>query len=213
MSARDAGTIPTELFDLYRATSYLSASALSGFDTEYQRVISTYFGRVMRSLLDCLDEAAKAVVDMREETGQLYTPIKRVRGERWDERAGRRYRAAFRLFLIDLVGALDALTELIALVLPSGVPGLRLARGSFGSLRTWLKEPYPQATGLVTPVQHHVERLHAVLSPHIGDNPKDDWFELLRIYRNKVTHLGHQSWLQLGLQASDEEIYYFLPRT
>lgn len=214
VSARDAGTIPTELFDLYRATSYLSASALCGFDTEYQRLVSTYFGRVMRSLLDCLDEAAKAVAHMREETAQLYTPIKKVRGERWDRSADRRYRATFRLFLIDLVGALDALTELIALVLPSGVPGLKLAKGSFGSLRTWLRKPCPQANGLVTPVQHHVERLHAALSPHIAaDNSKDDWFELLRIYRNKVTHLGHQSWLQLGLQATDEEIYYFLPRT
>lgn len=214
VSARDTGAIPIELFDLYRATSYLSASALCGFDTEYQRLISTYFGRVMRSLLDCLDEAAKAVAIMREETGQLYTPIKRIRGDNWDRSAGRRFRATFRLFLIDLVGALDALTELVALVLPSGVPGLKLAKGSFGSLRAWLKKPQPQASGLVTPVQHHVEQLHAVLSPHItADDPKDDWFELLRIYRNKVTHLGHQSWLQLGLQASDEEIYYFLPRT
>lgn len=216
VTARDAGAIPAELFDLYRATGYLSASAIPGFETEQQRLISTYFARVMRSLLDCLDETAASINDMRDEISCMYTPIKKIRGEKWDRSAGRRYRATFRLFLIDLVGALDALAELVALVLPGGVPELKLAKGSFGGLRAWAKKPQAHISEvrIVTPVQYHVERLHAVLSKHVAANqPESDWFELLRIYRNKVTHLGHQLWLQLGLQASDDEIYYFLPRT
>jgi hypothetical protein len=215
VAARDAGTIPPEVYGLYRATHYLSAGSVAGFDTEEQRLISTYFSRVMRSLLDCLDESANLVDDARDQISRLYTPLKRIRGEAWDKKAGREYRATFRLFLIDLVGALDALAELVALGLPGGVPGLRLGKCTFGTLLSWARKPLPRNVGIVTPVQHHAERLHEVLKQLVpAERPEEDWFELLRIYRNKVTHLGHQAWLQLGLQSKDDdEFYYFLPRT
>src|SRR3954454_13410777 len=47
--ARAEGHIPSELWDLYRATRYLSASALAGFDTPEARIVTVYFSRLMRS--------------------------------------------------------------------------------------------------------------------------------------------------------------------
>jgi hypothetical protein len=212
--ARDEGTIPFELYDLYRLTSFLSVSRIAGFDTEYERLISTYFARVMRSILDCLDEAAALVVEADDHLKQTHTPLKKLRGEKWDKSAGRKFRATFRLFLIDLTGSLDAAAELVGLILPGAVTGLQPGKASFSILRSWAGRALVSPPGIVYPAQHYSERLHDSLVKVVrSDRPESDWFELLRMYRNKVTHLGHQSWLHLGLQSDDDEIYYFLPRT
>lgn len=214
VKAREQGTIPSELYDLYRLTSFLSASRIAGFDTEYERLISTYFARVMRSTLDCLDEASALVAEADDHLKQTYTPLKKLRGEKWDKTAGRKFRATFRLFLIDLIGSLDAAAELVALLLPHAVTGLQPGKASFTILRTWAGRALVSPPGIVSPAQHYSERLHDSLAKVVrSDRAESDWFELLRMYRNKVTHLGHQSWLHLGLQSDDNEIYYFLPRT
>lgn len=213
VTARDAGIIPIALYDFYRATNYLSPSGIAGWSTDTARIVSGYFARAVRSLAECLIEATELKAQMLRHVSEMYTPLKKIRGEPWDPEATRKFRSAFRLWLIDLAGALDSLAEVAAIILPRAIDGVRVTRGAAGPLLKWASQPLSTYTGLVTPVQHHAEALHRAISPHVALAPNHDWVSFVRMYRNKMTHFGHQAFLNYGLQCgSDGEIYYFLPR-
>ena len=204
------GLIPQALYDLYRATNYLSPSGIAGWQTEASRGVSGYFARVVRGLHECVVESGELLDQVLEMMPQLYTPLNRGNVER---ASVSKFRGAFRLLFINFVGSLDAMAELVALVLPQEIPALRAGRGSFGPLLKWVRKPLPAVQGIISPARFHAENLHTVLASLLSASAdRKDWVTLVRLYRNKLTHFGHQAWINFGLQCSDRKIYYFLPR-
>src|SRR5438105_2834928 len=132
IEAKRIGYIPEQLWDLYRATRYLSASSLAGLETEGARVVTVYFARLIRSIKECLTDAAELRAAMRELNGRQYDPRKPYPHE-FDRDAARRHRSAFRSLLVNLVGALDVFADVIAIMLPREVPNLRAGGAAFAS--------------------------------------------------------------------------------
>jgi len=207
--------LPSSLVDFYNDTNYLSASRLAGFDTASQRVLTVYINRLFGSLKECVVEAHEQASEHKEFLRQTYDPTKGSKDEQAEELARRKARAAFRLFLIDIFGAFDAVAELIAVFLPGELERLILGKGMFTQhVYDWAARPLSPPGIIISPARPFVERLYAYVRAEVVDDAVGGpWFSLLRGYRNKVTHLGHQTWQEYGLQAADGNIYSFLPRT
>jgi len=210
--ARDSRVIPESLYHLYRETNYLSPSGIAGWETESGKVVSGYFSRVVRSLAECVIESSNLNNDMLMLLSETYTPLKRARGESWDRDAPRKFRSAFRLWLIDVTGALDSLAEITGILLPGAVKDLGVGHGASGPLLKWASSESQTAQGVIDPITHYAETLRVGLHAHVTLEPRHDWLRLVRIYRNKLTHFGHQAFVNFGLQGPDSEVYYFLPR-
>lgn len=210
-----SGLLPPGLRDFYQETNFLSASRLAGFDTASKRVLTVYINRLFGSLKECIVEAHEQAQEHRMYLAGTYDPIKGKQDEQAEEIARRKTRAAFRLFMIDIFGAFDVVAELIAVFLPGEVDALRLGRGMFTKhVYDWAAQPLPTPGLIVSPATPYVEHLHQYIRREVIDDVVGGpWFKLLRFYRNKVTHLGHQTWQEYGLHAADDKIYYFLPRS
>jgi hypothetical protein len=168
----------------------------------------------MRGLKECIVESAELVSDVAEQGRNTYTPEKSATGQEWDRRASYKQRSAFRLLMIDLFGTLDSVAEITALLLPGSVPNLSPGWSSFSSMYAWLAKPLPPPQGIVMPTTHFAEQLHQRLAPAVVPSvgPERQWFELLRLLRNKAAHLGHQAWQNVGLQTKSGEIGLFIPK-
>lgn len=213
--AKVAGQIPGGLWDLYRSTRYLSASALGGFETAEERIITVYFSRLIRSAKACLTDAADLRDQMREWLPRQYDPRKSG-PNRFDRRASRRYRSAFRSLLVNLIGALDVLADSIAILLPRQIPKLVAGSASFNTLEKWLRSEQVLPLGLITPAQHYSTELHESLASEVivRSGPERDWLPLMRMYRNKVAHLGHDSYVQFGFEPRvGNQLAFFIPRS
>lgn len=209
-----SGLLPASVVQFYTDTNYLSASRLAGFDTESKRVLTVYINRLFGSLKECVVEAQEQASEHAEFLRQTYDPTKGSKDEQAEELARRRARAALRLFLIDLFGAFDAVAELIAVFLPGELERLTPGKGMFTKhVYEWAARPLGASGIIISPARPFVERLHAYIRAELVDDAVGGpWFDLLRAYRNKVTHLGHQTWQEYGFQGGDGNIYYFLPR-
>ena len=55
--ARDSGAIPGSLFDLYTRAGYLSLGTAPPFMKDDEHILFSYFGRLLRSVMNALVEA------------------------------------------------------------------------------------------------------------------------------------------------------------
>jgi hypothetical protein len=207
--------LPSSVLDFYDITKYLSASRLAGFDTASKRAVTVYMTRVFGSLKECLEEAFEMVGEHKTQLGRAYNPLRVQRNEAEEQTAGRLARRAFRLFVIDIFGAFDSLTELVGLLLPGEIKDLRLGTGMFTKqIYNWATRSLPDPGSVLSPALPFVERLHTYVRHEVVEDAIGaSWFDLLRLYRNKVTHLGHQTWPEFGIEGRDANVYYFLPRS
>lgn len=210
-----SGLLPPGLRDFYQSTKFLSASRLAGFDTASKRVVTVYINRLFGSLKECIVEAQEQAEEHQTYLEGMYDPIKGKQDEAAEELARRKTRAAFRLFMIDIFGMFDVVAEMIAVFLPGELDRLRVGRSMFTKhVYEWASQSLPAPGIIISPARPHVERLHEYIRREVVDDLiGGPWFNLLRVYRNKVTHLGHQTWQAYGLHAADDKIYYFLPRS
>ena len=136
--ARDAGVIPTSLFDLYLRANYLSFGSAPRFLTDDEHVLFTYFSMVVRSIKESLGEAGEQLPLFMTQLNLTYDPIKRVKGEPWEPEADKRSRKHFREVLLSLQAALDAFADLAAVLLTEGPSyrDSRLGEHNSASLKT-----------------------------------------------------------------------------
>jgi hypothetical protein len=214
-AAKTAGYIPDALWDLYRSTGYLSASGLAGVQTAEARIVTVYFSRLIRSVKECLLDAVELRAQMRELSPRQYDPRKPYPHE-FDREAARRHRSAFRSLLVNLVGALDVFADTVAVMLPHEIPRLKAGGAAFSEIEKWLAKPHQALSGVVTPREHYAAELHERLAPEVvvTIGPERDWLPLMRMYRNKAAHLGHESYVQFGLEAKvGDSLAFFIPRS
>ena len=211
--ARDSGSIPGELFDLYCRANYLSFGGATRFLTDSDNVLFSYFSMLLRSVMESLTDSKEQVRAFIETQRLTYDAGKKIRGESWDPEADTRARRHFRDLLIALQSSLDALADLIALFFTGLIPGLRLGRAQFGRVEEWLKRT-PKSVGIVvTPFDHYLRQLFDALEPVVNaPGPERDWLPLMRMLRNKAAHLGQPVFRQIGLHDKTPKFYTFIPR-
>jgi hypothetical protein len=107
--ARDSGSIPIELFDLYCRANYLSFGGATRFLRDPDNVLFSYFSMLLRSVMESLTDSREQARAFIEDQGLTYDAGKAIRGESWDPEADARARRHFRDLLIALQTSLDAL--------------------------------------------------------------------------------------------------------
>jgi len=169
---------------------------------------------MLNALLSCFVESKELLNEVEHYEELDYTPIKRAKGEKWDENASKLQGRAFKLFILELSSALDLLSELVALLLPGIVPDLKLGRSLYSSLDVWLSNPINTTSSIVKHKEHYAVQLHDALNNEkIKDSSEMDWYGLLRLYRNKLAHLGVPSIRKLVFHDSEGNFYKFIPKS
>ena len=213
VAARDSGVLPPAVFALYSRASFLSFGGAPPFLSDDKRFLFSYFSMLLRSVKESLTDADEELKLFIEVQGQVYDPGKKIRGEPWDPTADDRARRHFRLLLLALQGALDAVADLVALFLTGLVPGLQLARAQFARIEAWLYRPLPAPELVITPQRQYLENLYSRLRPLVlADAPERDWLPLMRMFRNKAAHLGDSVFRYVGLHDNASKFYTFVPR-
>jgi len=214
IQARDAGVIPSSLFDLYLRANYLSFGSAPRFLRDDENVLFTYFALIVRSIKESLADADGQLPLFAEQENLTYDPIKRFKGEPWSPDADKKARKHFRDIVISLQAALDAMSDVVALLLTALVPGLTVGRAQFTSIENWLLNALPEMGFVVSPADHHLRNFHGALQPLVHPSGSDrEWLPLMRLLRNKVAHLGQPLFREVGLpHATEERAYVFVPR-
>jgi hypothetical protein len=214
IQARDSGSIPIELFDLYCRANYLSFGGATRFLTDPDNVLFSYFCMIVRSVTESLADSMTQVSGFCEDQKLTYDAGKVIHGEPWDPEADGRARRHFRDLLIALHSSLDGLSDLISLFFTGLIPGLRLGRAQFRVVEHWLKRPQKSPAGIiVTPFDHYLRELFDALNPVVNSaGPETDWLPLMHLLRNKAAHLGQPVFRQVGLHDKTPKVYTFLPR-
>jgi hypothetical protein len=211
--ARDNGYIPASLYGLYQRAQFLSFGAAPRFLSDPDNILFSYSGLVLRSVQQSLVEARDAQRDFIAANGLVFDRMKEATGQPWERGADKRARKNFRDMLIALSTALDSLADLIAIFLPGGIKGLEVGRSQFSRVEKWLEKPLAPLGLIVTPSEHHLNRLHSALDVLINAPlPEKDWLPLMRLLRNKSAHLGQPLFRQVALQAPDGTFFTFIPR-
>ena len=213
VGARDSGVIPQSLFGLYESANYLSFGAASGFLADSERVLFGYFGMLLRGLKDALVEGAELAREFEQIQGNVYDPVKKLRGEKWDPRAPLRARRTFRYLTVTISSCLDNFSELVALFFTGRIPGLELGKAEFIRVEEWLRRPSQPTSSIVSPQDHHLQFLHRELQPTVcAIDHEQDWLPLLRLYRNKSVHMGDHMFRIMGFYDNKGVSYSFIPR-
>jgi|GEM_PF-1658933 len=211
--SRADGEIPEALFDFYRAADYFSYGKAPPFLADTSNLLFGYLGLVVGSLRECLAESAMSVKSVARHQQDIYTPLKKVRGETWDPEASGKQQKAFKELVLALSTSLDLSAEVVALLFAGSGPNLSVGRASFTAVRQWLEEPLPEdSSTIVSPTEYLLRKLHISLSPLVPRDGSDkDWVKLLWLYRNKLAHLGYM-FQHFWLQDRSGQFYGFLPR-
>lgn len=211
--ARESGSIPRELYDLYEKAHYLSFGSAPKFLGDPDKVLFSYFGMLLRSLMESLVDSKEKAQSFIQDQKLGYDVGKRLRGETWDPDADARPRRHFRDLLIALQSSLDALADLIALFFTGRVPGLYFGRAQFARVEQWLKRPRPPFGLIATPYDEPLQMLFDSLGPIVNAaGPESEWLPLMRMLRNKAAHLGQPVFRQVGLHDKTPAVYTFIPR-
>ena len=213
VDARKSGVLPESVFEFYQLAQYLSFDSAPPYLSDSDRILFTYFGIVLVSVLDSLVEAEDHRHQFEKAESCLFDPGKKDRGESWDLKALEQEKRAFKYFLLSELAALDAVAEMTAILFTGLVPKLQVGKAQFVIIERWLKPPLPPATLILTPQQTFLKDLYDDLRPHLyPDSPERDWLRLMRLYRNKAAHLGISVFRQVGLQDDSGKFYRFFPR-
>ncbi len=211
--ARDSGAIPASIYDIYRRANYLSFGAAPSFLKDDDNILFSYFGLLLRCLMESLVDAEEQLRLFVEAQTLTYDLGKKARGEPWDSAAPAKAHRHFRDLLVSLQSELDALADLTALFLTRQISGLHLGRAQFLWIEAWLGRPLPPAGLVLTPQEHHLRQLYDTLGPLVRPgHPERDWLPLMRLLRNKATHLGPANFRYIGLHDKTGRFYTFIPR-
>ena len=210
--AYDNKIIPENVYRFYCCADYFSLDKTPKFFDDQDRFLFSFLHNILEGIRHAFTEANDLVNIIKDEQGKGYSPVKRIKNETWDSDADERQSRSVRYLIVLMNGVLDQLAEVVSMFFHGDIPELTVGRASFAVLRDFARHPFSPKTGIVTPKEHRFEELHAVLVETIETNGSEtQWFELLKLYRNKLAHLGTSMFPILRLHDDKGEFYSFLP--
>jgi hypothetical protein len=191
----------------------LSFGAAPRFLTDADNLLFSYFGLVLRSVQESLVDAQQQEVSFASQQALVYDPMKQHRGERWEKDADLKARRHFRDLLIALQTALDSLSDLIAIFFAGRIQGLKVGRSQFSRIETWISKPFAATNLVIAPSDYYLKKLHDTVRPMIVvPPPETDLLPMMRLLRNKASHLGQPLFRQVGLPDKAGNLFAFIPR-
>jgi hypothetical protein len=210
--AYDNEIIPENVYRFYCCADYFSLDKTPKFLDDQDRMLFSFLHNILEGIRHAFEEARELVDIIIDTQGKGYSPVKRIKNETWNSHADERQERSVRYLIVLMNGALDQLSEVVSIFFHGDIPGLTVGRASFVTLRDFAHRPFSPRTTIVTPKEHRFEELHTVLVETIETSgPETQWFELLKLYRNKLAHLGTSMFPILRLHDDKGQFYSFLP--
>jgi hypothetical protein len=168
---------------------------------------------MLRGIKGSLIDANEELSEFIKAEALVWDHGKVVKGQRWEDGAAKRSKKHLRLHLLSICSSLDCIAEIIAILLPGGVPRLKLGRAEFTRVEEWLKDERPNLTQIVIPQSLKIRDLYDALHPLIeAQGDEKDWLPLAKMLRNKSAHLGTESFREMGFHDEGLTFYTFLPK-
>ncbi len=211
-SVYDNKIVPEYVYRFYCCAEYFSIEKILKFLDDPHRFLFSFLHNTLEGIRHAFTEAKDLVTIIKETQGKGYSPLKRIKNESWDTSADGKQARSARYFIVLMNGILDQLAEVVSIFFHGDIPNLTVGRASFTVLRDFAREPFSPKTKIVTPKENWFEELHTILVDTIEVNGSErQWYELLKLYRNKLAHLGTSMFPILRLHDDKGEFYSFLP--
>jgi len=206
--------IPDSLFKFYSNANYFALDRIPRYLSEEDGKLYFYLKYLVHGIKDLLVNIPDSIDQIQKYLEMQYDPLKKLRNEEWDDYAPIQKKRTFKILIIDLYGSLDIFSEIVAIFLSDIIPQLVVGRASITKLKKFADNSFPEPSGIINPKTKYAEEMHIFLKNHlIGEGTEKSWFELLKLYRNKIAHLGNQIFHEYIFQSKDSEQFYtFLPR-
>ncbi len=210
--AKESGIIPNSLFDFYCKANYFSFGKAPRFLSDSTRVIFPFVSNLTRGVFDCCLEADELLTQIKTSHEKIYTPIKKIKGSSWDDKANLRLQRTFKYLVVSLSGILDQFAEIAAVFFHPQLPKLNPGRTSFQTFKNFAESP-PLVPGIILSVKYPlIQELYTVLKEEIVvAGPEQYWLDLFFLYRNKLAHLGSAMFWSVVFNDDKDNPGIFLP--
>ena len=211
LSAYKNNFIPKTLYDFYVAADYFSFDKCPKFLQDNKKILFPHLEASI-DLVKLSFEEYHELIDLLKKYDSLYpNPIKKIRGEKFELSAMQNFNRYFQFLIINMYSILDSTAEAIAILLSWG----ELGRGMFSGLVTNVKNSLGEnraasKTTIVDIDEKYTEDIKNVIRREIVEKKNNEWYELFKLYRNKLSHFRRYS----GALLHDEKgnFYHFLPK-
>lgn len=208
LSVYKSKSIPESLYKFYVAADYFSFDKCPKFLKDDQKILFPHLETSIELIKSSFEEYHGLIELMKKYDSDSYTPVKKAKGEKFDPVAPKYFNRCFQVLIINMYSILDSIAEAIAIILSWG----NLGKSEFSHLVEDSKKEIRVSNGSIVSVdQKYIEEIKGIIREGIiieGD--AKDWYDLFKLYRNKLAHFRRYS----GFLLHDKEgnFYHFLPR-
>ncbi len=212
VTAHDKKIIPTALFKFYVIADYFSFDKCPMFLPDDQRIIFSHLGASIDLIKSSFEDYHELLDLMKKYDSDTYNPIKKLKNEPFDPFAPKHFNRCFQLLLINMYSILDATAEAMSAVLSWG----NFGRASFADIvksardRVKIASRTSRKKVIVSADEKYQEDIVNIIEKEIIDGSNLEWFELFKLYRDKMAHFRYHSGFLF--HDKDGKFHHFLPR-
>ena len=212
VAARDKKIIPGSLYKLYIGADFFSLDKCPKFLVDDQRIIFSHLGASIDLVKSSFEDYHELLDLMKKYDADTYNPIKKLKNETFDPSAPKYFNRYFQLLLINMYSILDATAEAISAILSWGNFGkasfAKIVKKIRGDLKTIASTSNNKI--IVSTDEKYREDIINLIKKEIIDDNNNEWFELFKLYRDKMAHFRYHSGFLF--HDKDGKFYHFLPR-
>ena len=211
VTARDKKIIPKALFKFYIIADYFSFDKSPKFLADDQRIIFSHLGASIDLIKSSFEDYHELRDLMKKYDADTYNPIKKLKNEIFDLSAPKHFNRCLQLLLINMYSILDATAEVISAVLSWG----NFGRASFAEIVKKVRDGLKTSAAsgkktIVSADEKYQDDINNLIKKEILDDSNNEWFELFKLYRDKMAHFRYHSGFLF--HDKDGKFYHFLPR-
>jgi len=213
VDAKNRQVLPEQVYKFYCVANYFSLDKAPKYLDDPDRFLFSFLSSLLRGTRDSFDESHTLLQQLINDSELVYTPTKKIKGEKWDPEASRRTQRSFKYLIFNITSILDQFSEVVSIFFHGDIPSITVGRSSFKDLLSLVRSDFEPKSNIITPKEAWFQKIHKILDEEInvsGDSKQ--WIELLYLYRDKLDHLGHQMFQTFRLPDSKGNYYSFLPK-
>jgi len=209
---KDNKIIPESFYRFYCNADYFSLDKIPKFLNDGNKILFPYLEYLTDGLALHFREAHELIKELKNILKEEYTPLKKIKGEKWDVAASLKSKRTFKYFIIALSALLDIFAEIVTLILIEQNKKVTVGKTSIKSLLSSMKKQSNSESQIITLREELIKRFcDEVIVEFEGKDNEKDWFELFSLYRNKITHFSTNMYPRMSLHDKNGNFYDFLP--
>ena len=212
VAVHDKKIIPASLYKFYVVADYFSFVKCPTFLVDDQKIIFSHLSASVDLIKSSFEDYHDLLDLMKKYDADTYNPIKKIKKESFDPDAPKFFSRCLQLLFINMYSVLDATAEGMSAVLLWG----KFGRASFAEIVKKVQDELiktsidPGKKAIVSPEEKYQEDIIKTIKKEILDDGNNEWFDLFKLYRDKMAHFRYYS----GFLLHDNEgkFYHFLTR-